>query len=150
MIRTKPTTYGAALALLLLFTWQRALWMQPLSKWFSWALLLVGCPLVPELVSFVPPDLLGGKQHYSSVKSSELLPFLNGGVCGRASSQGHHVRLEFCCLLCEILPGTRNTLHARIGVLRRCCWSRLPQSELVTTTGRLHLCDHPEGLTKVD
>jgi hypothetical protein len=62
---------------------------------------MLGYPLVPELVSFVPLDLLGGKQHYSSVKSFELLLSLHDGVCGRASSQGYHVRLEFCVGYCQ-------------------------------------------------
>jgi hypothetical protein len=54
------------------------------------------------LVSFDSPDLLGGEQHYSIVKSSELLPSLHDGVCGRASlAQGHHVRFEFCVGYCQ-------------------------------------------------
>jgi hypothetical protein len=56
------------------------------------------------------PDLLEVNiSNPSRVKSSELLPSLHDRVCGSASSQGYHVRLEFCLGYCQE-PGIQSML----------------------------------------
>jgi hypothetical protein len=75
--------------------------------------LLLGCPLVPERAR---PTLLSRRICWEvnsttpvSSSSSYCRPFTTEYVCGRASSQGYHVRLEFCVGYCQ-KPGILHSM----------------------------------------